>query len=119
MARATGYTCDREGCGTFVSTTDGKLPSGWMTLTVHAANDLRPGTFELCSNKCVRLLASEREKAERELGQERPAAAEVHLYSGTGPTGYPREAVGHRTQHVAKGIVNPDCEFCQAETAPR
>ena len=74
--RITGYKCDGPRCT--VTAESANPPIGWMQLTVRAQVKGRPegesgpgpDSFDLCSNKCLKMLATERHKAAMELGTE-------------------------------------------------
>lgn len=119
MAQVSGYSCDRPGCTTLELGAAGP-PEGWLKLTVEAkvltetsfargeSAKNRHETLHLCSNVCLALLAVERanvlEDKQWELKNKKGASSN----QGRG---------AHVLQHVQKNRVNPDCKFCQEETA--
>lgn len=65
MAQVQGFQCDV--CPTFSTSKDNNVPSGWMVLRVQVAASVGGGsTFHLCSNRCLKKLGADRERAERE-----------------------------------------------------
>ena len=80
MARITGFKCDAPKCATTAESNE--VPAGWMTVTAHPKPlpRLSDGTpqreqpksepFHVCSNRCLKSLASERYQAAVERGDE-------------------------------------------------
>lgn len=66
MATVNGKECDV--CGKFIRVTNGGAPGGlpdnWMKLEVSIATATRQEAKEICSNKCLKDLATDRWKAE-------------------------------------------------------
>lgn len=119
MAKATGFTCDHRPCSKFM--VGEALPDGWLVLRVNvnegAGSAVSRTTFELCSNFCLAELAIARADADgtpvskkslpRWRSPESLAAAQRN-----------GRRTGHKRSHVDKGVLDPDCEFCQELTAP-
>jgi hypothetical protein len=110
MGRIAGYSCDRPECTTIVlEVTD--RPRGWLTLDPHAGDGK---TFELCSNKCVRLLALERERAERDARPSPRSGTDMsRKAAAAGAAGLIR---WHRAGKHADPVEG--CPECEAATAP-
>lgn len=80
MARISGYKCDAPKCAVTAESTEAKVPIGWMTLAVRAhvagrTNGDGPTSddradFHVCSNKCLKALATERHAAAVARGEE-------------------------------------------------
>lgn len=83
MARITGFKCDGPKCA--VTAESNEVPAGWLTLTVHPKpiptlsdghpkpERKAPEPFHLCSNRCLKALATERFRAAVEDGTEESA----------------------------------------------
>lgn len=114
MGRFTGFQCDlcdtaTEGAGREKNDT----PFGWFTVNVRAEEDIRAGSWLLCSNRCLARLGRERMAADKEAKQraktlptddkERAAARTARL--------------DHIRFHVETEKPDEHCVFCQEATA--
>lgn len=99
------------------------MPRGWMMLVIPNDNG-HENAFDLCSNKCVRLKATEREKGERELAPTAPPSPETLpprqvMVAGRGvdPTQFSNSVrMNHARHHVKNNKVSADCPLCDLET---
>lgn len=78
MGKATGYTCDRQGCGRFEASEDNKPPKGWVTIRPSAVHPttvdspLSTQEFIYCGDYCLAVAAVERYEAREEKKFSRP-----------------------------------------------
>ena len=115
MAKFEGHRCDRPECtnvGTVEDPSKQRLPDGWYTLDPHAPDGRK---FDLCSAKCVRLLAGERERMDR------PPKERAISHAVTGGTMAAAHAGNLTRWHKAgkhQDDPRPGCPMCEAETTP-
>lgn len=110
MAKVTGISCDV--CGDFAATANGALrPATWMRVSIGTSAD---EGFDICSNKCLAALGRQRQAADREMAAPPPAAVPDQKGKGSeGQRAWARHLGGHRN----RGIVDPECDYCDRETS--
>lgn len=120
MAKATGFACDRKECGKFE--VGEALPLGWITLGVQVSASSGSGvsrnTFELCSNYCAAILLADRADADGTPVNRKARAGNRFTPEGLAAAQRNGRRSGHVRAHTNKGVVDPDCEFCQEITDP-
>jgi hypothetical protein len=104
MGRFTGFRCDV--CGTVKEGSGrekGDVPMGWMSLVVKTTEDLTSGMFLLCSNKCLKKIATERYKVDLDSKRPRTVEPRVGRYDL------------HVREHEGKAVTDPTCPYCESD----
>lgn len=123
MGKSVGYTCDRAECGKFEARQHNTPPPGWIQLSV---NIERPSAednnrMDLCSNYCLALIAAERaEEDGTPITKGRRVSTEKREYKSPESLENAKRngrRTSHKLHHLQKGVVVPECEFCQEITA--
>lgn len=115
MGKFTGHRCDRDGCSTAEENPDptkNTAPPGWIIVNTQSPDGKN---FEYCSARCVKLWATERERAEKGTGKERGP-------DPLSPEGRAAVTAGIKRRWHNEGShdaePDPECPACIEATAP-
>lgn len=127
MARAQGFTCDQDDCGSFVAhkgSDQTRRPPGWLRLQLpEVEQDTRPedNYRDFCSDKCCEKFVKERRIANTPERSTRPASRGVDARlaewldaAGVAPRLRGQVISVHNRAHQGERTKD-DCPVCQFE----